>query len=215
MAKNTEEANRIYAVVADYRQKQMKGRIIDLVPFGQEWIKDFVRVRNAERNLYFFNQESLLTEESQMEWYLKYLKRQDDLFWCILDKKGRFLGSVRLYDIDTQNSSLNHGSFMIDAKVADEAPYALEAELMSLDFAFSALHVQQVINENRYDNKVMNNLSASMGFVFVKDTCIGGVPYKYHLLYEDAYKEKRPAIERIVAYWAKRLGGGVSCQKRY
>lgn len=206
MNKNKEKASQMYAAVAEYRHRRVEGRIIDLVPFGEAWVKDFVRVRNAKRNLYFFNQPRPITEESQREWYLSYLERPDDLFWCILDKQGRFLGSVRLYDMDAGHSILNHGSFMVDAEAADEAPYALDAELLSLDFAFDVLHVRQVINENRHDNRVMNSLSEKMGFVFVKDTSIGGVPFKYHLLYEDAYRKKRAAVERIVTYWAGRLG---------
>lgn len=204
MNKTEETTRQMYTVVTKYRHRKMEGRIIDFVPFDEAWIRDFVRVRNAKRNLYYFNQSYLLTEESQKEWYFNYLDRPDDLFWCILDKKGRFLGSVRLYDMDGEQSIVNQGSFMIDEKVADEAPYALEAELLSLDFAFEILHASQVINENRYDNSAMNSLSKKMGFVVVKDTKIGGVPFKYHLLYKDAYSKKRSAAERVIAYWAGR-----------
>lgn len=200
----TEQAKQAFRIVAEYRNRRINGRIIDLVPFGEEWIRDFVRVRNAEKNLYFFNQQYLLTEESQKEWYDRYLERPDDIFWCILDKKGRFLGTVRLYEIDADASILTHGSFMIDAGVADEAPYALEAEILSLDFAFDMLHIGQVINENRQDNRVMNALSRQLGFAFIKNTSIGGVPYQYHLLSEDAYRKKRAKIDAVVTYWAGR-----------
>lgn len=207
MERRSGQMEQVCDIVADYRNRRINGRFIDLVPFGEEWMEDFVRVRNAERNLYFFNQTYLLTIDSQREWYRNYLKRPDDIFWCILDKSGRFIGSVRLYDMDADASVLSHGSFMIDADVADEAPYALEAEILSLDFAFDTLHIRQVVNENRHDNKVMNSLSKKVGFEFIKDTSIGGVQYRYYLLSEDAYRKKRGKVDSIVAYWAGRKEG--------
>lgn len=194
-------------MVKGYRQKQIHGRFVDLVPFGEEWIEDFIKLRNVERNLYFFNQTYKLTSEDQREWYQKYLQRNDDILWCILNKKNQLIGSVRLYQIQADGSAITHGSFMVDEKVADEAPYALEAEVISLNIAFDVLHTKQVICENRNDNEVMNSLSEKTGYTFIKHTSIRGVPYRYYVLFRDAYEKKREKIERTLDHWARYRNG--------
>lgn len=188
-----------------YKQEAViEGICIDFVPFKMSWIDDFIRVRNVDKNRYFFNQSYLLTVESQKLWYEEYARKDNDIYWCVLNKSGKFIGTMRLYNINIEESILTQGSFMIDAEVAGEAPYALEAELMSLDFAFNILKVKKIINENRYDNQVMNNLSKKLGFVFIKDTKVNEVPYKYYILTEENYLKKRNAIFSIIEYWGKR-----------
>lgn len=194
---------RVEAVI-EYRHKDIPGLCIDLVPFTMEYAADFVRMRNDKRNKYFFNQQYDLTVESQAIWYEKYLERKDDIFWAILDKQQRFIGTTRLYDIDPDGEILEQGSFMVDEAVANTGPYAIEANVMCLDFAFDVLKVKEIINRDRNDNKVMNNLSRKFGFKFVRDVEINGVPYKYSLCSHESYMLVRDDIYSLVKYWAER-----------
>lgn len=197
--------NQILKVVLRYKNGiGLKGICIDLVPFQMKWVNDFVRIRNSEKNRYFFNQPYLITTESQRVWYEQYIQREDDIFWAVLKKSGEFIGTIRLYNIIPDKSILTQGSFMIDAEDAGEAPYALEAEVLSLDFAFQVLGIKGVINENRSDNKIMNNLSRKFGFQYIKDTDINGIPYKYYILNRQIYFEKRETVYSIIEYWGQR-----------
>lgn len=145
-----------------------------------------------------------LTSESQAKWYESYLTRFDDIYWCIYNKQNQFIGTVRVYDIDEENDICDQGSLMIDEDYVAGGPYAVEVELLTLDFIFGILKIGKVINEDRADNKVMNNLTKKLGFKFVKDTKIGEVDYKYYLLSPEDYNEKRKAFAQIVDYWNQR-----------
>lgn len=193
-----------FDAVREYRHKEINGVCVDLVPFDMQYADEFVRMRNDGRNKYFFNQQYDLTVESQKIWYEKYLSRPDDIFWAVLNKKRKFIGTIRLYDIAPDGSVLEHGSFMIDERVAREAPYAAEANMICLDFAFDVLKVKEIINRDRNDNKIMNNLSRKFGFKFIRDTEINGVPYRYYLCDRESYMSVREGIYSVIQYWSER-----------
>jgi RimJ/RimL family protein N-acetyltransferase len=196
--------DRIGKIIDEYREKRIYGKCIELVPLSPADIPKVVEIRNREKNRYFLNQTFELTIDAQEKWYSGYLERDNDLYWCIYNKQNQFIGTIRIYDIDDANDMCNQGSFMIDEEQADGAPYALEAEILSLDFIFDILKIGNVINEDRADNKVMNNLTRKIGFGFKKKTIINGVEYNYYLLNPDDYKHSRNKFSEIIDYLAAR-----------
>lgn len=195
---------RIANIVREYREKRIEGKLVDLVPFTLADVDNVVEIRNREKNRYFLNQTYVITSESQAKWYQSYLERFNDIYWCVYDKLDQFIGTVRIYDIDEENDICDQGSLMLSEEFAAKGPYAVEVELLTLDFIFDVLKIGKVINEDRADNKVMNNLTKKLGFVFVKDTKIGDVDYKYYLLTPDDYKKKREKLAQIIDYWCER-----------
>lgn len=193
--------DRISSIVKEYRRKRIEGKLVDLVPFTLVDADNVVEIRNREKNRYFLNQTYVITVESQAKWYQKYLERFDDIYWSVYDKQNRFVGTVRVYDIDEENDICNQGSLMLDEDFAAGGPFAVEVELLTLDFVFDVLKIGKVINEDRADNKVMNNLTKKVGFTFIKDTKIGNVNYKYYLLYPEDYRKKREKLTLIIDYW--------------
>ncbi len=196
--------NDTQTLIAKSRKKTITGKLIDLVPFSSSDAANVAAMRNRDRNTYFFNQSIQLTEEDQLAWYEKYLTRDDDIYWCIYTKDHDFIGTVRLYNVDADSDSCEHGSFMVDEEKAEGAPYAIEALLLSIDFAFDTLQVHKMINQDRVDNKVMNNLSKRLGFKQQKTTIINGAEYNYYLLLMEDYKSKRSAFAQIIDYWMER-----------
>ncbi len=91
---------------------------------------------------------------------------------------------------------------MVDTRYSRTAPYAAEAIILSLDFAFDVLGVQTIVNEDRHDNKNMNSLSRRFGFQFLRETDIRGVTYNYYKLRRDTYK--RGEIQEILDLWLSR-----------
>lgn len=178
----------------------LNGKIIDLVPFDKEYFESVVELRNRDLNRYFLNQDNILTIEQQENWFNSYLQRDNDIYWCIMDKKKRFVGTIRLYDIEESICEL--GSLIVDDRLAKEGPYALEAQLLALNFCFEKLKVKQVINQDRIDNKVMNSLSKKLGYEYIRKVIIREIEYNYYLLLEDNFKKKK--IEDIIDYWSKR-----------
>lgn len=197
-------SNRIIDIVKRYRTVRILGKFVDLVPFTLADSHNVIEIRNREKNLYYLNQAYLITSESQAKWYETYLNRFNDIYWCIYNKENKFIGTVRIYDIDDKNDICDQGSLMIDDDVASSGPFAIEVEILTLDFIFEVLKIGNVVNEDRADNKVMNNLTKRFGFKHIKNTNINGVDYKYYILSKDDYKEKRETFASIIEYWEQR-----------
>lgn len=195
---------RLDSIVKEYREKKIVGQFVDLIPFTMNDANNVMEIRNRERNRYYLNQSESITLERQMKWYEDYLLRYDDIYWCIYNKDDRFIGTVRVYDIDEKKNMCEQGSLIIDENVAREAPYAVEVELLSIDFIFNTLKMESVINKDKADNKVMNSLTRKLGFRCIKDILIDGANYKYYLLRKEDYMRKREAFDRAINNWTKR-----------
>ena len=191
---------KIKKIISEYRNKNVAGKIVDLSPVTEKDLPEIVRLRNTPKMMYYFNQSYELTVESQLEWYKKYLQRDDDLYWTIKDKSGKIIGTNRLYDVTPDKCE--QGSLMVDENYSMTAPYAAEAIMLSLDFAFDVLGVNAIINDNRHDNKNMNSITKKFGFTFLREIDIRGVTYYYYELYRENYK--KTAVEEIIKLWLDR-----------
>lgn len=194
-------------VISGLRNRKLEGDFIRLAPVEEKHLPKIVRLRNREVNKYFLNQDYDLTNESQKAWYEEYLKHDDDICWCIerlLD--GRVIGTVRLYNYSLDMECCEHGSFIIDKDVAKEAPYAVEAMVMSLDAAFDLLGVAKIINQDREDNKIMNSLTHKAGFEYIKAVEIRGIPYKFYELSKENYLSHRPRFASAIELWKSERG---------
>lgn len=181
----------ITQTVKEYRKKIIEGKCIDLVPVKKEHLSRIIELRNQDKSRYFLNQPQLLTLEMQKEWFDKYSARTNDIYWCIRNKEGVIVGTIRLYDITEESCS--HGSFIIDETYTLGNPYALEAQIITLEFAFRELKVRKVINDNRIDNEKVCAISQKMGFHFEKEIEIHNIKYLHYVLDEkdlntDKYK---------------------------
>ncbi len=192
--------SRIEDTIAEYRTKDLSGKIVDLSPVKKEDLSSIVRMRNDPKMMYYLNQPKEITLDSQKVWYSKYEERTDDLYWTIKDKSGLVIGTNRLYDI-TEDKCVQ-GSLMIDTQYSRTAPFAVEGILLSLDFAFDVLGVTTIVNENRHDNKNMNSLSRRFGFQFLRETDIRGVAYNYYELQPGTYK--RDVVMEVLDLWLNR-----------
>lgn len=186
-------------LVLESRDKIIKGDFIDLVPLRERYFSDVVRIRNQEKSKYYLNQRFDLTIQMQTEWYNEYLKRENDIYWVVLDKKGNVIGTERIYDIT--GVSCEEGSTIIDENYSMKGPYSVEVILLAMDFCFNNLRVKTVINTDRIDNKNMNSISQKIGFKLLRKIEIRGVPYNYYELTEDNYQ--RDKILKIIDVWKK------------
>lgn len=191
---------KVEEIIAEYRHKDLTGKIVDMSPVTEKDLVDIIRMRNDPKMMYYLNQPMEITLDSQKAWFEKYQERTDDLYWTIKDKDGLVVGTNRLYDITADKCV--QGSLMVDTRYSRTAPYAAEAIMLSLDFAFDVLGVETIVNEDRHDNKNMNSLSRRFGFQFLRETDIRGVTYNYYELQRNTYK--REEIEEILNLWLSR-----------
>lgn len=192
------------AKVLELRKHDIVGECVILRPASERYAEEIVRLRNKPKNIYMFNQGDTITLDGQTKWFESYKKKTDDIYWCVLNKDERFVGTIRLYEIDEEGESCEEGSYAIDDEFSDEAPYAVEAKMLVLDVAFDVLHIKTMINDNRADNKIMNNIDNQLGFDKGHIIKIRDVDYLHRLLSADVYHENRYKFSRVVDYWSKR-----------
>ena len=171
--------------ITNYRKVPYRGISIDLVPLGLHNLDAVTKLRNQEHSKYYLNQQFDLTLDDQKKWFDKYQKRLEDIYWCIANKENQIVGTVRLYDITQM--SCEHGSFIVDQQYTMGTPYALEAMILSLDFAFEVLELKNVECNDRHDNTNMNSITRRFGFKYDKINVINGVEYNHYNLMKDDY----------------------------
>lgn len=192
------------AKVLELRNKDIVGKCVILRPASTKYAGDILNLRNKPKNMYMFNQVSLITLDEQTKWLDSYNRTTNDIYWCVLNKNEQFVGTIRIYAIDLGGEHCEEGSYVIDDEVTDEAPYAVESKMLALDVAFDMLHIKTMINENRADNKVMNNIDNQLGFDKGYITQIRGVDYLHRELSAEDYRNNRHKFSRLVDYWSER-----------
>ena len=181
----------------------IKGKYVDLYPYIIEHGETIVNLRNQEKSRYNYNQKEASTVEGQNEWYSGYAQRDNDIYWCIYDKIGNMIGVIRLYNIKLDGTCCNQGSFIIDEAYAMNGPYALETEILSLDFVFDILQMDKVLNDNRVENKNMNSISKRIGFKIVEEFERDDARFNLFELTKDAYK--RADLKNTLDKWRERV----------
>ena len=185
-------------LIQKYRNEVFPGLSTNLVPISSEYLKNIVYLRNQDHSKYYLNQPQNITLESQNKWYEQYLKRDNDIYWCIEDKENNIVGTVRLYDITENNCE--HGSFIIGKEYTMGSPFALEAMILSLDFAFKTLNLDTVECNDRADNSNMNSITKRFGFLFDEKRIINGVEYNHYVLKKENCKTAKylPLLQKYI-----------------
>lgn len=176
------------------------GELIDLIPLAQVHTADVVRLRNSPHVRAFFDEKSDTTADSQQAFLESYLPKQNDLYWVITLKGGKVIGTNRLYEIDETTGF--KGSQTLDADYLCAGPYALEADLLVIDFAFRVLGLSTVRALIRDDNTKVVSFNLKLGFTPEKQVDLRGRLYTQYKLDRAAFAPQ-PLLD-LVAYFARR-----------
>lgn len=191
-------------LVQHYRNTTLHGFFVNLVPLSERYARDIVDLRNTERALYNLNQQYRLTEESQIAWTKEYYARNNDLYWCILDSKGDFLGTYRAYDMDFKSNIAEVGSTIILESRAKERPYFLEATLIVYGFLFDMMKITSVVAHTREDNVKVRSFNAHIGAIDRGETMLHGVRYIETYMTNEMFE--REVLSKILGHWILREG---------
>jgi RimJ/RimL family protein N-acetyltransferase len=189
--------------IADFRQRKLRGAVMDMVPMQPDDTREVLRLRNAERAIWALAQGVPLTEEMHRRWYREYLARNDDIAWMMRRPDGVAVGTMALYSIDPDGRQAEQGRLVIDEASAMSAPYAIQAELLLLDLAFRGLDMLRIITTIRPENGKVISMYRRMGFRFVRDVELRATAY-YEYALDRAEFAPQP-LERIVNHWRSRL----------
>jgi len=192
--------NKCKDTIAIYRQKAIIGKIIDMIPYDPSYAEEVVRLRNTDRVRYFLNQDYESTLETQHKWYDDYLLRDNDILWVVKNKQGQMIGTNRIYDVD-QNKA-EKGSQIINEEFSLGAPFALESEIILVNFLFKKIGIKKIIAKIRDDNEKTKSMNVKMGFFETNYEIIRGVRY---IIYELDNKDYNLSyFEDIINYWSNR-----------
>jgi RimJ/RimL family protein N-acetyltransferase len=195
-------AHSLATLVESLRNCALVGTVVDLVPYGPEHHEALIALRNDPRASYFLHQPAPLTYDGQARWFAAYQERRDDLQWAILRKDGTLIGGTALYGIAADRSRAEKGRLVVDDTVAREAPFAVDAELLLLDCAFTHFGLARIDTCVRHDNVVMQQLNARLGFLRTGSHDIRGVEYHDFALTPEQYRPE--SLRALLATWGRR-----------
>ncbi len=181
--------------------RKIEGKIVDLVPLADGHTPGVVRLRNSPHVRAFFDEKDETTLASQTAFLRQYEAWPDDLYWAICLKDGTLIGTNRLNEID--EASGTKGSLALDAAYVRAGPYALEADLLLIAFAFDVLKLQILWTDVRPDNEKMISLNERLGFRWDSPRLIRGRSYGRFKLERAAFAPE--AFDDLIDYFAQRL----------
>lgn len=135
------------------------GKNIDLRDITVDDAEFVLGLRTDEKKSRFLH-ETEPDLNRQIEYIKQYKNRNDSWYFIIVDKSGKRLGTVRIYDV-INNDDFCWGSWLI----VDEAPRttAIESAVMIYDYAFNVLNFTRCHFNVRRDNVNVLRFHEMMG----------------------------------------------------
>ena len=144
------------------------GRVI-LSPLMEEDIEELRVLRNKEKSS--FLTKSDIDRESQINWYKRYLEKEDDIMFKIShrDKPEEFIGAIAVYDIDTEKRIAEVGRTVVDKEKNAQAGIGLEATKGICLFSFVVLGIDKRVAQILKSNERILKVDTRAGFYIVGD----------------------------------------------
>lgn len=133
--------------------------------------------------------------DKQIEWLKEYKKRESknlEYYFIVENKELVRIGTIRVYEMDFKGKKFTFGSFIIDGEIAPKYS-ALEAIVMTFNFAFNELGFQKCFFDCRKNNDRANAFYLRFGAKLINED---GLDFYYE--YDDKFfKEKRDQCTKI------------------
>lgn len=167
------------------------GRVI-LRPLEMEDAEKMRILRNKNRRFFVCSEE--ITEEQQQQWYKTYLNRKNDYLFSVFYQE-KWVGTVSLYDVDTEQSCAEFGRLMIDRDAAGIGGLGLDATQAACRIAFEDLGIHTVKLEVYEDNEAAKATYLKAGFAPVETFCdnSGQKMIRMELTQRDTSRVEAPA----------------------
>lgn len=154
------------------------GKELTLHPISEEDL-EYIRIwRNKDNIRLSFINNSIITKESQKNWYDLYRKKENDIMFIIVHNAShKKIGAVALYDINFEDKTAEFGRLMIGDDSFRGHNYGLESTKLVIDFAITNLKLKEVILYVFKDNTPAIKIYSKAGFF-----CISSCEDEYKLL---------------------------------
>lgn len=140
-----------------------------LRPLGIEDLEDLRNWRNSDTIRKWFVDQSLITSSQQTNWYTNYLKKENDLFFIIVDLKIRLrpVGALSLYNINYEGREAEFGRFMIGDPAARGMGLGGKTLDAICEFSREVLGLDSMYLEVLSDNEAAIKVYDRVGFKIV------------------------------------------------
>jgi RimJ/RimL family protein N-acetyltransferase len=129
----------------------------DLIPFYQRWINDFATMRTYEA-------PRPLTMEPATAWYEKRTHEEQTVCFTVYElATWRRIGKTVLYDVDFHHRTAEFGIIIGEPHCWGKG-YGTEATLLTLDYAFTALTLHNVMLQVAEFNQAGRRVYGKAGF---------------------------------------------------
>lgn len=132
-------------------------------------LEDLKNWRNTDTIRKWFVDQSLITSSQQTNWYTNYLKKENDLFFIIVDLKIhlRPVGALSLYNINYEGREAEFGRFMIGDPSARGIGLGGKTLDAICEFSREVLGLDSMYLEVLSDNEAAIKVYKSVGFKIV------------------------------------------------
>lgn len=135
----------------------IEGLKTNLIEVTEGDAADIIALRNNPEFNRFLSSQKPISVEEQIEWIRKNKERNDNFYFKITDKQGRFKGTVSLYRI--ANGEAEFGRFIATNPIA-----AAEAEYLILKFGFEELNLEKIYCNTIEENRKVIQMHSRFGF---------------------------------------------------
>ncbi|MBD2864803.1 GNAT family N-acetyltransferase [Paenibacillus oceani] len=128
--------------------------------------KDIEKVRNW-RNLEWartsFLNADIISQEQQLAWYQKYIKKENDLMF-VIEWGGMDIGIVALYNIDYTKSIAEFGRLLIGEPLARGKGIGKKVVKAICNFGFNEIKIETIVLEVLESNSYATKIYLDAGF---------------------------------------------------
>lgn len=158
--------------IAYVRSNIIRGKTIDLHPYGISYLDDIIRLRNQPKVKYFLAQSFEITKEQQEAWIRGYEEREEEFGYMVCNKRGEVVGISFCYNYDGESMEIGRATF--DTERLMGMPYALETYMLSADIVFDFLKLETFKVVIKSDNYALLKFYRKLnwvdtGTIFIRD----------------------------------------------
>lgn len=140
-----------------------------LRPLAEEDLESLRNWRNNPRNTIYLSKLPYITIEMQKEWFQKYLRNKDELFFAIEENQelNRMVGSLSLYEF--YNDTCFFGKIIVGDESAHGKKIGLNATIAATKVALELLRQKKVYLYVYAENLAALKIYKEAGFIIINE----------------------------------------------
>lgn len=178
------------------KARVLEGKYINMRPVEIDDAEFIVSIRNDEKKNGYVHAVS--TDVSlQEDWIRRQQERADDYYFIIENKEGKKLGLASIYDVDSKKKQAEFGRWVSWGDPIRN----VESVILSFDFAFNELDVDEVYMQTMVANKSVTSFWKNFGVEVKGELVKDGLLLEKEVVTKERYiEELRKKNTKLLMY---------------